>query len=298
LRPEAIETVLADFRAWLQELAAKTAAPSPPVEEAEAIDLHTLLAQFVALRHEVNLQTKATRTQQEQNNETLQQLGQALETLRQTQAAARQIDQQAKDEAIRPFLKSLVDVFDALSLAEREVQRVSEVILNALDELTFTAPPVLEPEQKPDPAATSALQPRRSFWARLFGRGPAAEETPAPSPPQLDLVQQEMQTEDDEEVSEEKQQTFDETVERVHHLLDSVLTGYTMSLQRVARALQQAELEPIPCVGKPFDPELMEVVATVADSGRPVGEVVEEVRRGYRWHGRVFRYAQVSVAKS
>ena len=71
-----------------------------------------------------------------------------------------------------------------------------------------------------------------------------------------------------------------------------------MSLQRVERALQQQGLEAIPAAGQPFDPERMEVVAVVADSGRPSGEVVEEVRRGYLWRGRVFRYAQVSVAKS
>ncbi len=42
----------------------------------------------------------------------------------------------------------------------------------------------------------------------------------------------------------------------------------------------------------------MEVVEAVAESGRPAGEVIEEVRRGYLWKGRVFRYAQVRVAKS
>ena len=35
----------------------------------------------------------------------------------------------------------------------------------------------------------------------------------------------------------------------------------------------------------------------LADSGRPAGEVLEEVRRGYRWKQAVFRYAQVRVSK-
>ncbi|MCS6852429.1 MAG: nucleotide exchange factor GrpE [Gemmataceae bacterium] len=56
-------------------------------------------------------------------------------------------------------------------------------------------------------------------------------------------------------------------------------------------------MEPIPAVGRPFDPEFMEVLELVADTGRPEGEVVEEVRRGYLWHGRILRYAQVRVAK-
>src|SRR5688572_24969382 len=84
LTPEAIESVLADFRAWLQQAA--TAGPAPPAPEGP--DLHALLGQFVALRHEVNLQTRATRAQQEQNAEALRQLGQALDVLRQARAAA------------------------------------------------------------------------------------------------------------------------------------------------------------------------------------------------------------------
>jgi molecular chaperone GrpE len=71
-----------------------------------------------------------------------------------------------------------------------------------------------------------------------------------------------------------------------------------MSLQRVERALRQHGLEALHVVGQTFDPESMEVVEVVFDSGRPSGEVVEEVRRGYLWNGRVFRFAQVRVAKS
>jgi molecular chaperone GrpE len=71
-----------------------------------------------------------------------------------------------------------------------------------------------------------------------------------------------------------------------------------MSLQRIDRALAQHGLEPLAAVGRPFDPEVMEVVEAVAGSGRPAGEVVGEVRRGYRRNGRVFRCAQVRVAAS
>ena len=41
----------------------------------------------------------------------------------------------------------------------------------------------------------------------------------------------------------------------------------------------------------------MEVVEVVPGPGRASTEVIEEVRRGYRWRGRVFRFAQVRVAK-
>jgi molecular chaperone GrpE len=70
-----------------------------------------------------------------------------------------------------------------------------------------------------------------------------------------------------------------------------------MSVQRVERALQQTDLEPIAAVGEPFDPEQMEAVEVVVEPGREFTEVIEEVRRGYLWRGKVFRYAQVRVAR-
>jgi molecular chaperone GrpE len=248
LTPEAVEAVLADFRAWLEQAAAP-APEGPPAAGAEPVDLHTLLAQFVALRHEVNLQTRAVRAQQEQNAETLRRLGEAVRARDGAPPAGGD-----GDDRVRPLLKTLVDLYDALALARRELQRVQEAVLPVLADLARPAP---EP-------------PRRPLLARLFG-GPA----PAPRP-----------------------QAPAEAAGRVRGFLDSVITGYTMSLQRLERALQQHGLEAIPCAGRPFDPERMEVLEAVADSGRPAGEVVDEVRRGYLWNGRVFRYAQVRVAKS
>ena len=63
------------------------------------------------------------------------------------------------------------------------------------------------------------------------------------------------------------------------------------------RALQQSDLETIPTLGMPFDPETMEVLEVAHEGGRTTTEVIEEVRRGYLWHGRLFRFAQVRVAR-
>jgi molecular chaperone GrpE (heat shock protein) len=78
---------------------------------------------------------------------------------------------------------------------------------------------------------------------------------------------------------------------------DSLIAGYRMSLARLDRILEQSDLELIGTVGETFDPELMEVVEVVGDSGKPAGEVLEEVRRGYLRGEVVFRYAQVKVAR-
>jgi hypothetical protein len=42
----------------------------------------------------------------------------------------------------------------------------------------------------------------------------------------------------------------------------------------------------------------MEVVQVVADADAPPGTVTDEVRRGYRRHGRIYRFAQVVATRS
>jgi molecular chaperone GrpE len=48
--------------------------------------------------------------------------------------------------------------------------------------------------------------------------------------------------------------------------------------------------------GRPFDPREHEAIANVPATGRRDGEIVEEVRRGYRLRDRVLRPALVAVA--
>jgi molecular chaperone GrpE len=263
LTPDAVATVLADFQSWLTGLiAAENDGEATPGQGAEEpIDLHTLLGQFLAVRHEVNLQTRAVRAQQEQNAETLRQLTAALDALRQAQIRTEQFQEREREEAIRPLLQTFVDLHDALALAGREMQRMQVTIQPALEQLGSATEP-----ESPAP---------RSFWVRLF----------RPSAPMN--VQNEKQT---------ARQAI-ASGERVRQFLASLATGYTMSLQRVERALRQHGLEAISVAGGRFDPELMEVLEAVTGSGRPSGEVIEEVRRGYLWNGRVFRFAQVRVAK-
>ncbi len=50
--------------------------------------------------------------------------------------------------------------------------------------------------------------------------------------------------------------------------------------------------------GRPFDPHEHEAIANVPDPNRAEGEIVEEVRRGYRLRDRVIRPALVAVASS
>lgn len=295
-----IDRTLADFRAWLEDAARRAAerGPAAPLaEEPEPIDLHTLLAQMTALRHEVHLQTRAVRAQQEQSAETLERFGQVLGQLEEAQSGADGSGEAAGDELLRPLLKTLVDLYDALALAAREVQRVREAILPVLEQAVAGAVPEpladRAPRERPRPIAFP-------FWARLLGIDRSVRRDLEALHARADVGGEELAAEGRRQLDEQRRRASETTqaIDRVARFIASLVTGYTMSLQRLERALAQHELEPIPAVGQPFDPERMEVMEVVADSDRPSGEVVEEVRRGYLWRGRVFRYAQVRVART
>jgi molecular chaperone GrpE len=78
---------------------------------------------------------------------------------------------------------------------------------------------------------------------------------------------------------------------------DSWIDGI-VAIDRKLRALLESEgvsqIDATP--GRPFDPREHEAIATVPGTGRPEGEIVEEVRRGYRLRDRVVRPALVAVA--
>jgi molecular chaperone GrpE len=284
LSPEQIESVLAEFRTWLQQLPADV--EPPPV--GEPVDLHTLVSQFTALRHEVNLQTKASRTQQEQTAEALKLLSQTMEALEEQRERAAKAELQAEDERLRPLLKGLVDLYDALAQARREVERVRETVLPAGALFPRTDESI--PELPPEPSL-----PKVSFWSKLLGAD--WQERVTTTAELLDMRKQLASFRSRLLAMQEERRQAEPVLERARGFVESVITGYTMSVQRLDRLLAQHGLEAMECVGQPFDPERMEVLEAVSGSGRPSGEVLEEVRRGYLWRGRVFRFALVRVAK-
>jgi molecular chaperone GrpE len=70
------------------------------------------------------------------------------------------------------------------------------------------------------------------------------------------------------------------------------------AIDRKLRLLLESEgVSPIDAEpGTTFDPREHDAIATVPDTGRPEGEIVEQVRRGYRLRDRVLRPALVAVA--
>lgn len=300
---EDIAAVLGSFRAWLRQAAAAGELAADGRAQEEPLDLHTLLSQLVAVRQEVNLQTRAVRAQQEQNAETLRHLSQALEDLHTAQVGVREVDEGVTGDSFRSVLKGLVDARDALDLARREVERVQRSVGPALEALALAPVPVPElsaeaQSRQERQAGSGSHSQTPGFWSRLFGRSASHQ---ADSPTGTNRDQQPQGSVWERRQALENQQKHAQqaaaAAEQVRESFASVVIGYNMSLERLERTLQECGLEPIHCLGEPFDPELMEVVEVASDSDRPPNEVVEEVRRGYLWRGRVFRYAQVTVAR-
>jgi molecular chaperone GrpE len=77
----------------------------------------------------------------------------------------------------------------------------------------------------------------------------------------------------------------------------SLQAGIVMVSQQLKSALASAGLEEIEAGGKRFDPNLHEAVSQLETTDTPEGQVVRQVRKGYRFRNRLLRPAGVIVAK-
>ncbi len=95
----------------------------------------------------------------------------------------------------------------------------------------------------------------------------------------------------------EHEMTQRDSIQTMEKLIDSLVKGYQISIQRLESVLQKYNVEPIPALGKKFDENEMEVVEIDDNPNETVNYVTKEIRRGYKWNGQIFRYAQVRVKK-
>ena len=140
LTADRIDAILTDFRGYLEGLLT----PPPAPESAPApFDVSTVVAQFTALRHDVNLQTKATRAATEQ----------ASELAKLSAVAPKPVAQ----DTSAPLVKGLIEIADALATAHRQIESVRGGLGAQLAMLRSPSLP-LPPDVK-----------RPGFFARLFG---------------------------------------------------------------------------------------------------------------------------------
>jgi molecular chaperone GrpE len=76
-----------------------------------------------------------------------------------------------------------------------------------------------------------------------------------------------------------------------------MLKGVEMVFGELREMLSSEGLVSIEAEGKPFDPERHEAVVAVEQDGAEPGTVVDVIRKGYEFNGRVLRPAMVKVAR-
>jgi molecular chaperone GrpE len=80
--------------------------------------------------------------------------------------------------------------------------------------------------------------------------------------------------------------------------VQSFQAGVNLIYQQLKRALTDAGLEEIDARHQPFDPNVHEAVAQQETAEAPEGQVVQQMRKGYKLRDRLVRPAGVVVAKA
>jgi molecular chaperone GrpE len=80
--------------------------------------------------------------------------------------------------------------------------------------------------------------------------------------------------------------------------LDTLRDGVQMIQSQLRSAFSDTGLEEVPAVGKLFDPSIHEAVSQRETADVPEGQVVQQLRKGYRIRERLLRPASVVVART
>ena len=295
-------SVVAASSAVLPDEAAGTAA--------EPVDLWALLTAMTALRQEVKLQTRTARQDREQAAGALDQLTHTvtqLDRLREDEASRWDT---AVQEAHREAIETLLDLHEALSRSGRQADHILGAVGATLR--SWSALGVAShgeagsaPSRRETRADTSC-QPgleastpvlvaagTSTWFRRWFGRRdrrPSGAPGPVGLPPPAVKARR--------AAVDAALAQITGTAASLAARLEGLAEGVQLNGQRVERALAAYGIEPIACLGKPVDTALMEVVQIVMDPAQPPGMVLDEVRRGYRRHGQVYRFAQVVATRA
>ncbi len=88
-----------------------------------------------------------------------------------------------------------------------------------------------------------------------------------------------------------------QTTEAPQSNFESLQAGIALIQQQLKGILAEAGLEEIDAAGKPFDPMVHEAVSQAETADAPEGQVVQQLRKGYKLRDRLLRPATVIVAR-
>jgi molecular chaperone GrpE len=174
----------------------------------------------------------------------------------------------------------------------------AETAQAATEAVAVGAPPT--PEQLDELKARAARADEN--WDRLlrtsadfenFKKRAARERTEAGQAATVALLQKLLPVLDHFEMA----QAAAKTAEAPAGGMESLQAGIAMIQQQLKDILGGSGLEEIDARGKPFDPTWHEAVAQMEAADAPEGQVVQQIRKGYRLKDRLLRPATVIVAR-
>lgn len=80
--------------------------------------------------------------------------------------------------------------------------------------------------------------------------------------------------------------------------IKAISQGFEMVLAQLQQVLRDAGVEPIDAVGETFDPHRHEALGHQESAEHPEGQVLSQLRKGYKLKDRLLRAASVFVAKT
>jgi len=79
--------------------------------------------------------------------------------------------------------------------------------------------------------------------------------------------------------------------------LDSLQAGITMIQQQLKGVLSESGLEELDATGKAFDPAVHEAISQQESESTPEGQILQQIRKGYKLRERLLRPSAVIIAK-
>ena len=161
-----------------------------------------------------------------------------------------------------------------------------------------TAAPALTPEQLEE-LKTQAASAREN-WERLlrttadfdnFKKRAARERTEAAQNASLNLIQKLLPILDGFDMAQAA------ATNAQGDKLASLQTGVAMIQSQLKNFVTEAGVEEVDALGKPFDPAVHEAISQQESAEAPEGQVLQQLRKGYKVRERLLRPATVIVAR-
>ena len=251
------ELVVSRFRRWLDETRSETEMLGDEAVADEAPLEHVGLYQLVEHLTSLRHEVKLLTKASRGGEERTE------ATLLSMQAAIEQFrsvkatESEAAEQAARPLVEGLADLDESLRRGRRAIENARRLMLEEADLNLSEARERFE-----------QLYRSQAWWRRLLCRPWHAAINDIYGEHRLDTGR---------------------------NVFDALLEGYDLIQTRLQRSMDEQSIIRMQCVGRIVDPNSMTVVETISDPGRPPALVIEEVRTGYYWRTKVFRFAEVKA---